>query len=108
MPRFDLQRFLGETGVSLTGLASYLRVAPTYLEAALAGQERLTRRDQDACRLLWRRLTQAVQLKLPFAEPLEAFSREHAHRAARAASKTRAPVASSTGRRRGRKDRAPA
>jgi len=98
VPGFELQRFLGDTGVSLTRLASYLRVAPSYLEAAAAGQGRLTRRDQDACRLLWRRLSQAVQLPLPFAEPVETFTREHAHRAARATSKARAqavPAASS-------------
>ena len=104
MPRFDLQRFLGDTGVSVTRLASYLRVAPSYLEAAAAGQGRLTRRDQDACRLLWRRLTQAVQLSLPFAEPLEAFTREHAHRVARAASKTRTGGASAASLRRSRRE----
>jgi hypothetical protein len=84
MAGFDFQRFLAETGVSLTRLASYLRVAPTYLQAAAAGQGKLTGRDQAACRLLWRRLTKAVQLPLPFAEPAHTFTREHARRMARA------------------------
>jgi hypothetical protein len=84
MARFDFQRFLAETGVSLARLASYLRVAPAYLEAAAGGQGKLTGRDQDACRLLWRRLTKAVQLPLPFAEPPQTFTRQHARLAARA------------------------
>jgi hypothetical protein len=83
MSRFDLQRFLAETGVSLSKLASYLRVAPTYLQAAAAGEGRLTVRDQEACRILWRRLTKAVQLPLPFAESPRTFTREHARQAAR-------------------------
>lgn len=83
MARFDFQRFLAETGVGLTKLASHLRVAPTYLQAAAAGKGRLTPRDQEACRLLWRRLTRAVQLPLPFAEPPETFTRDHARRLAR-------------------------
>ncbi len=83
MARFDLQRFLAETGVSVTRLASYLRVAPTYLEAAAVGEGKLTARDQAACRLLRRRLIQAVQLDLPFAEPRETFTRQHARRVAR-------------------------
>jgi hypothetical protein len=86
MARFDFQRFLAETGVSLTRLASYLRVAPSYLEAAAAGRGKLTGRDQEGCRLLWRRLTRAVQLSLPFAEPPRTFTREHARQAARARS----------------------
>ncbi len=84
MSRFDFQRFLAETGVSLGKLASYLRVAPTYLQAAAAGEGRLTTRDQEACRLLWRRLTRAVQLPLPFAESARTFTREHARQARRA------------------------
>jgi hypothetical protein len=84
MAGFDFQRFLAETGVSLTRLASYLRVAPSYLQAAAAGQGKLTGRDQTACRVLWRRLTKAVQLPLPFAEPAHTFTREHARRMARA------------------------
>jgi hypothetical protein len=83
MARFDFPRFLAETGVSLTKLASYLRVAPAYLQAAAAGQGKLTTRDQEACRLLRRRLIKAVQLDLPFAEPREVFTREHARRIAR-------------------------
>ncbi len=45
MARFDFPRFLAETGVTLTKLASYLRVAPTYLQAAAAGEGKLTTRD---------------------------------------------------------------
>lgn len=84
MARFDFPRFLAETGVSLAKLASYLRVAPTYLQAAAAGEGKLTTRDQEACRLLRRRLTKAVQLDLPFAESRQTFTREHARRLARA------------------------
>jgi hypothetical protein len=84
VPRFDLGDFLQKTGFSLKRLATYLRVAPTYLEAALAGTIRLTTRDQQACRLLWRRLFQAKQMPLPFAEPLETFTRTHARSQARA------------------------
>jgi hypothetical protein len=83
MARFDFQRFLAETGVSLTRLASHLRVAPSYLQAAAAGQGKLTGRDQEACRRLWRRLTKAVQLPLPFAESPHTFTRQHARQAAR-------------------------
>ena len=83
MARFNFQRFLSETGVSLARLAAYLRVAQSYLEAAAAGRERLTARDLAACRLLWRRLTQAVQIELPFAEPPETFMRGHARILAR-------------------------
>jgi hypothetical protein len=84
VPRLDLADFLQKTGFSLKRLATYLRVAPTYLEAALAGTARLTTRDQQACRLLWRRLFQAKQMQLPFAEPLESFTRTHARARARA------------------------
>jgi hypothetical protein len=84
VPRFDLADFLQKTGFSLKRLATYLRVAPTYLEAALAGTTRLTTRDQQACRLLWRRLFQAKQMQLPFAEPPETFTRTHARARARA------------------------
>jgi hypothetical protein len=93
MARFDFPRFLAETGVSLTRLASYLRVAPTYLQAAAAGEGKLTTRDQDACRLLRRRLTKAVQLDLPFAEPGETFTRAHARRLARQRALAPAPPA---------------
>jgi hypothetical protein len=84
VPRFDLAEFLQKTGFNLKRLATYLRVAPTYLEAVLAGTARLTTRDQQACRLLWRRLFQAKQMPLPFAEPLETFTRTHARAVARA------------------------
>ena len=87
MARFSFQRFLSETGVSLARLAAYLRVAQSYLEAAAAGRERLTARDLAACRLLWRRLTQAVQLELPFAESPETFTQQHARLVARARSR---------------------
>ena len=90
MSRFDLQEFLARTGVSLTKLASYLRVAPSYLQAALDGTGRLTARDQQACRLLVRRLFQAKQMELPFAEPLRSFSKTHARDRARTAAKTAA------------------
>jgi hypothetical protein len=84
MPRLDLEDFLRKTGFSLPKLASYLRVAPTYLEAVAAGQARLAARDQAACRLLWRRLFQGRQLELPFAEPPQTFTRSHAQTLARA------------------------
>ena len=101
LPRFDLTEFLAKTGFSLVRLASYLRVAPTYLEAALKGTGHFTARDQQACRLLWRRLFRAKQMELPFAEPLETFSRSHARDRARAtAAKTqRGGPARSPGRR---------
>jgi hypothetical protein len=81
--RFDLADFLSKTGFSLRKLATYLQVAPGYLEAALAGEARLTARDQAACRLLWRRLFKGKQLDLPFAEPLETFTRIHTRSLAR-------------------------
>jgi hypothetical protein len=76
--------------VSLTRLASYLRVAPSYLDAAVRGEGRLTGRDQAACRLLWRRLTKAKQLGLPFAEPPSTFTRTHGRQEARAKAKAAA------------------
>jgi len=82
--RFDLVDFLEKTGFSLRKLATYLQVAPGYLEAARAGEARLTARDQAACRLLWRRLFKGRQLELPFAEPIETFTRSHARSLARA------------------------
>ena len=85
LPRLDLAEFLAKTGINLARLASHLRVAPAYLEAALEGASRLTTRDQQACRLLWRRLFRAKQMELPFAEPPETFSRTHARNRARAA-----------------------
>jgi len=88
-----LQRFLSETGVSLARLAAYLRVAQSYLEAAAMGREHLTARDQAACRLLWRRLTQAVQLELPFAESPETFTQRHARLLARGRSRAPKTVA---------------
>ena len=88
MPRFDLQRFLAETGLSIARLASYLQVAQTYLQEAAARKADLTRRDREACRTLWRRLTQAAQIELPFAEPPETFTREHARRVARSGAKS--------------------
>lgn len=84
MPGFDLPRFLDETGISLHKLATHLQVAESYLEAAAAGTARLTRRDETACRQLWRRLTRWKQLNLPFAEPIETFSREHSRAVVRA------------------------
>ena len=84
MSRFDLAGFLEKTGFSLRRLATYLQVAPGYLEAARTGEGRLTARDQAACRLLWRRLFQGKQLELPFAESLEMFTRSHAQSLARA------------------------
>jgi hypothetical protein len=90
VPRFDLTEFLAKTGFSLPRLASYLRVAPVYLEAVLAGHARLTARDQAACRLLWRRLFRGKQMDLPFAEPIETFTRRHAQTLARARSATTA------------------
>lgn len=84
MSRFDLADFLNKTGFSLRKLATYLQVAPGYLEAALAGEARLTARDEAACRLLWRRLFKGKQLDLPFAESLETFTRNHARSLARA------------------------
>ncbi len=84
MTRFDLAAFLDKTGFNLRRLATYLQVAPAYLEAARAGEARLTARDQAACRLLWRRLFQGKQLDLPFAEPLETFTRRYAQTLARA------------------------
>jgi hypothetical protein len=82
--RFDLADFLEKTGFSVRRLATYLQVAPGYLEAARTGDGRLTGRDQAACRLLWRRLFQGKQLELPFAESLDTFTRSHAQSLARA------------------------
>lgn len=90
MPRFDLVEFLAKTGFSLPRLASHLRVTPVYLEAVLAGEARLTVRDQAACRLLWRRLFRGKQMDLPFAEPIETFTRRHAQALARARGSTAA------------------
>ncbi len=100
LPRFDLAEFLEKTGVSLTRLASYLRVAPSYLEAVLKGKGRLTVRDQQACRLVWRRLFRAKQMELPFVEPPETFSRRHARDRARAAARMRRGAAEKRRRRR--------
>jgi hypothetical protein len=94
MARFDLREFLARTGVSLSRLASYLRVAPSYLEAALDGTGRLTKRDEQACRLLVRRLFKAKQMDLPFAEPRRSFTKTHARDRARAAAKTGASLRS--------------
>ncbi len=87
VPRFDLREFLARTGVSVARLASYLRVAPSYLESALNGTGRLTARDQQACRLLLRRLFQAKQMELPFAEPVRSFSKTAARERARSAAR---------------------
>ncbi len=78
MARFDLGDFLVRTGVSITRLATYLRVAPSYLQSVLDGTGRLTSRDQQACRQLLRRLFQAKQMELPFAEPPSTFTKAHA------------------------------
>lgn len=114
MAPFNLQRFLEETGVSLHRLATHLQVAATYLEAAADGRGRLTRRDEDACRKLRRRLTKWKQLDLPFAESAEAFSRERARARARAAANSSTAKANPTRRRtsiasdsQGNLDRAP-
>ena len=98
VPRFDLTEFLAKTGFSLPRLASYLRVAPSYLEAVLARQARLTARDQAACRLLWRRLFRGKQMDLPFAEPIETFTRRHAQTLARARGAAEDAPSSSRGR----------
>ncbi len=103
VPRFDLTEFLAKTGFGLPRLASYLRVAPVYLEAVLAGQARLTARDQTACRLLWRRLFRGKQMDLPFAEPIETFTRRYAQALARARGAT---MAESPAAPRGRSPRA--
>jgi hypothetical protein len=83
LARFDFQEFLAKTGLSLPRLASYLQVAQTYLEAVAAGEARLTARDREACRLLWRRLFGGKQLELPFPDSPESFTRGHARRLAR-------------------------
>lgn len=83
MPPFDLTDYLKRTGFSLSRLATYLQVASSYLEAAVAGEARLTARDQAKCRLLWRRLFQGKQLELPFVEPPGTFTRDHARAIAR-------------------------
>ena len=97
MTGFNLQRFLEDTGISLHKLATHLQVAESYLGAVVAGTARLTRRDETACRQLWRRLTRWKQLSLPFAEPMQKFSREHARAQARARVK---PVTSTPRRKR--------
>jgi hypothetical protein len=96
VPRFDLADFLARTGLSLRKLATYLQVAPAYLEAALAEEARLTARDQAACRLLWRRLFRGKQLELPFAESPNTFTRTHACATARARAVARAPRRTTT------------
>lgn len=83
MRRFDFQRFLADTGLSLAALASSLRVAQGYLQAAALGQDHLTPRDEESCRALWRRLTQGEQMELPFGEAPETFTRAHARDLAR-------------------------
>ena len=83
MARFDFQEFLTKTGLSIPRLASYLQVAQTYLEAVAAGEARLTARDQEACRILRRRLFGGKQLELPFPDPPETFTHGHARRLAR-------------------------
>lgn len=105
MPRFDLQRFLAETGLSITRLASYLQVAQTYLRQVAAGKADLTRRDREACRTLLRRLTQAEQLELPFAEPASAFTRQHARLLARSWAKTSSVRSATVDAPRGRSDK---
>ena len=42
MPRFDLHRFLGDTGLTIARLASRLQVAQTYLEKVVKGEAKLT------------------------------------------------------------------
>ena len=90
MPRFDLKRFLAETGLTVVRLASFLQVSRDYLDTVVAGRADLTPRDQEACRLLRRRLSRTEQLPLPFAEPPETFTRLHARLLARA--RSRAPA----------------
>lgn len=84
----------------LAQLALHLRVSLGYLEAVAAGQADLTPRDQEACRLLRRRLnpakqaclspTDGRQVGLPFAELPETFTRTHAHLGARARARAQA------------------
>lgn len=106
MSRFDLGDFLEKTGFSLRRLATYLQVAPGYLEAARAGETRLTARDQAACRLLWRRLFKGKQLELPFAESRETFTRSHARSLARTQAAKPGAAASARPARRSRASRA--
>lgn len=88
MPPFDLQRFLAETGLTVARLASHLQVSRDYLDAVVTGRAELTPRDQEACRLLRRRMSLTEQFPLPFAEPPEVFTRLHARLLARARSRT--------------------
>lgn len=78
MAGFDFPEFLARTGLSIRRLATYLQVAESYLEAAAAGASRLTSRDQQACRLLQRRLFGGKQLELPLAVPPQTLTRAYA------------------------------
>jgi hypothetical protein len=78
MAGFDFPGFLARTGLSIRRLATYLQVAESYLEAAAAGSARLTLRDQQACRILQRRLFGGKQLELPLAIPPQALTRDYA------------------------------
>jgi hypothetical protein len=104
VPSFDLADYLRRTGFSLSRLATYLQVAPSYLEAVMAGEARLTARDQAKCRVLWRRLFRGKQLELPFAEPPGTFTLNHARAVARAKAvappKRRTPRRDATGAKR--------
>ena len=84
MAPFNLQRFLDAQGLTPTLLASSLRVSEDYIRAVLGGSSALTARDEAGCLALVARLNRerqaqrAIQERLPFAEPWETFTREHA------------------------------
>jgi hypothetical protein len=78
MAGLNFPEFLAKTGLSIPRLATYLQVAESYLEAAAAGTARLTARDQQACRLLLRRLVGATQLELPLSAPVGSLTRAYA------------------------------
>jgi hypothetical protein len=78
MAGLNFPEFLAKTGLSIPRLATYLQVAESYLEAAAAGAARLTARDQQACRLLLRRLVGAKQLELPLSAPVGSLTRAYA------------------------------
>jgi hypothetical protein len=78
MAGFNFPEFLAKTGLSIPRLATYLQVAESYLEAAAAGAARLTARDQQACRVLLRRLFGARQLELPLSGSPETLTRAYA------------------------------
>jgi len=89
MKPLDLGRFLSEQGLTPAMLARHLRVSQAYLETVLAGEGALGDRDQTACLALGarharaRHALRAVQIELPFGQPLETFTREYARQQAR-------------------------